>query len=96
MSGGSMDYIYYKVDEAGDLAEDKEIKELLWDLSKLLKEQEWWWSSDTTEEDYREELAKFKQKWFKSNREERLRGYVDEQLDATKKELYSMIGADNE
>ena len=92
MSGGSMDYICYKVDEAASKCEDAEMKDLLRDASKVLHDQEWWWSSDYSEEDYRETLAKFKAKWFSGDRSERLKGYVDESMDRLRGELYSLIG----
>lgn len=92
MSSGSMNYIYNKVLEASDLAHDAEIKELLWDLSYLLHEEEWWQSSDKTKDAYLLALSNFKSKWFKEPREERLKKYVDDSLERTKKDLYSLIG----
>ena len=92
MSGGAFDYIYGRVAEAADYAEDLEIKDLLNDLADLLYEEEWYESGDTNKEKYIKCLNKFKEKWFGSSRELRLRGYIDEELEKTKISLYNLIG----
>ena len=56
---------------------------------------EWWISGDTNEEAYRNSVNRFKKKWFNGNRKERLKGYIDKELEKTKKELYKTIGSDN-
>ena len=73
MSGGSFGYIYSKLDEAAYLTHDKEIKDLLIDLSELLHDKEWYFSGDFREEQYIKSLAKFKKKWFKDARKDRLK-----------------------
>lgn len=94
MSGGSMDYIYIKVEEASGMCEDAELAELLSDAAKVLHDEEWWRSADCTEDEYRESLAEFKAKWFEGDRADRLKGYVEEELEQCRKQCYSIIGYD--
>lgn len=96
MSGGSMDYIWAKVEEASDMVSDKEISELLKDLSNLLYDETCYNNGACGEEDYLKTLVWFKQKWFGGNREERLKKYVDEEVDKTKNKLYSLIGVERD
>jgi len=91
MSGGNYDYIYYRVREAGDYAKDAEIKDLLYDLSDLLHDEEWWQSGDSSKNEYLESLKAFKEKWFKSSREERMKQYVERRIQEVKEELEAMI-----
>lgn len=92
MSGGSMDYVYYHVDEAASMCEDVELSDLLHDASKVLHDEEWWRSSDYSEDTYRKSLAEFKTKWFKGDRADRLKGYVDAEIERCRKRCYSIIG----
>lgn len=92
MSGGSMNYIFCRIKEAADMTDDKELSELLTDISDVLYAEEWWTSGDTEKAPYEQALAQFKTKWFKGNREERLKGYIDEELGRVKKALYALIG----
>lgn len=96
MSGGSMDYIYVKVREAADMAHDKELSDLLEDAAKVLKAQEWWYSSDISKTDYLIELDHFKRKWFSGERDDRLKKYVDEELERTRIYCYEVIGMLND
>ena len=93
MSGGSYEYIYSKLlSECEGRMYDSEMNDLIIDLSKVLKSVEWWQSGDTSEDSYRKNLAEFKEKWFKGDRETRLKGYIDEQIQSTRKELYDLVG----
>lgn len=92
MSGGSMDYICYRVEEAASMCEDAELADLLRDAAKVLHDQEWWQSCDYSEDMYRESLAEFKAKWFRDNRADRLKGYVDAEIEWCRKRCYSIIG----
>ena len=92
MSGGSMDYVCWKVEEAAHYVEDKEIKELLKDLSELLHDLEWWDSGDYSAETYYETLNNFKTKWFGDNRNERLRKYLNTTFDDMKVEIDRLLG----
>lgn len=92
MSGGSYDYISFKLDEeCSERMCDYEMNDLIKDLIPVLHELEWWQSGDSLEEDYREELKKFKNKWFKQNRNDRLKQYIENEIDKTKKELYELL-----
>ena len=93
MSGGSMNYVYVHVDEAASMTSDRELSELLHDAAKVLHAEEWWYSADSSEAEYRAELAAFKSKWFAGDRCERLKSYVDDQLNRARRECYSLIGA---
>lgn len=93
MSGGSYSYIYSRLEEeCGGRMYDAEMNDLIKDLCDLLHTLEWWQSGDTSEDRYREELSRFKAKWFKGDRQERLKGYIDEQIGIVRSQLYSLIG----
>ena len=93
MSGGSYSYIYSRLEEecVGRMY-DAEMNDLIKDLCDLLHTLEWWQSGDTSEDRYRENLSRFKSKWFKGDRQERLKGYIDEQIGIVRSQLYSLIG----
>ena len=79
MSGGSLDYFYSELERhAGDLG-DKELDDLVKDLSKLFYEREWYLSGDTCEGRWVEARDAFKKKWFsKYSREKRIDKYLEE------------------
>lgn len=93
MSGGSHNYIYTRIDEelVGSM-HDKELDDLMKDISELAHDVEWYDSSDIDENKYKESVKKFKNKWFKSTREERLKGYIDKTIDDLRQELINLIG----
>lgn len=93
MSGGSMDYIYFQVEEAASMCEDAELSDLLRDAAHVLHEEEWWKSNDKNIDDYFKALAEFKAKWFGGDRRERLIGYVDKEINRCRERCYSIIGA---
>lgn len=95
MSGGSHDYVCFKIDEylCGQM-HDRELNDLMRDVSKLAHDLEWADSGDYCREDYFKTVKKFKAKWFKGNRDERLRAYVDEAINDLQAELHLLIGAD--
>lgn len=97
MSGGSYGYIYSRLEEEclGRMY-DEEMNDLIRDLCDVLHDLEWWQSSDSSEERYRNTLAKFKAKWFRGDRQERLKGYIDEQISIMRSQLYSLIGESQE
>lgn len=97
MSGGSYNYIYSRLqDECENRMYDAEMNDLIKDLCVVLHDLEWWQSGDTCEETYVESLQKFKQKWFKGNRQEQLKCYIDEQVGIVRSQLYNLIGVENE
>ena len=95
MSGGSHNYIYCRIEEdlVGQM-EDRELDDLMKDIVTLAHDLEWYHSADTNRDDYRESVRKFKDKWFKQSREERLKKYIEESIKETKEELLNMIGGE--
>lgn len=91
MSGGSMNYAFRYLDDMADYVEDREIKDLLNDLSSLMHDLEWWQSGDYSSSDYYESLDEFKKKWFGDNRNERLREYLNSELDDMKFKIEKLI-----
>ena len=97
MSGGSYNYIYCKIDtELNGCMYDDELNDLINDLVEVCHDLEWWQSSDTCEESYRETVRRFKEKWFHTDRKIRIKGYIDKKLSDIRKELYNLIGAEEE
>lgn len=94
MSGGHYNYIYGRLlDEVGGEMQDIEMNDLIKDLGEVLHDLEWWQSADYSEEKYRETLSKFKAKWLRGNETDRLKGYIDQQINITRQQLYEMLGA---
>jgi len=98
MSGGSYNYIYMQLsEECGGNMYDPEMDELIKDLCKVLHDLEWWQSGDSSESTYRTTLSAFKKKWLNSSeRDKRLKGYIDEQMSLVKRQLYNLIGETTE
>lgn len=97
MSGGSYDYIYCRLKEECDgRMYDAEMDDMIRDLADVLHDLEWWQSADSSEDEYRATLTRFKAKWFKDNREERLKGYIDNQIGIVRNQLYALIGEPTE
>lgn len=93
MSGGSHGYVYSSIDyELVGNMKDREMDDLMKDIVKVAHDIEWWDSSDISEDTYRKTVREFKEKWFGSNREERLKGYVDDAISDAKKEMYKLLG----
>ena len=93
MSGGAYDYLYLTIDDRykGEF-HDPEMDEFLIDFCNLLHDLEWWQSGDYSEEKYRTSLQGFKDKWFKGDRQERQKDYIDKQVEVLKGQLYEMFG----
>jgi hypothetical protein len=65
MSGGTYDYLCFKIEDTyAERTYDEELDEMIVDLAKVLHDLEWWQSGDIGEEDYRKTLRWFKDKWF--------------------------------
>lgn len=92
MSGGSYDYNYCTIREyyVGDM-HDVELDEMMEDLVELLHDLEWWQSGDIDEDDYRKTVKAFKDKWFNSNRCERLKPIIERKIEETRTELLSIL-----
>ena len=79
MSGGSLDYFYFKLEEHAKDLGDKELNELVADLATLFHDREWYLSGDTGEGDWNEARDAFKEKWFTEHgRQERIEKYLAE------------------
>ena len=71
MSGGSLDYFYYQLEEVGEgrirkcSKEEKILSRLCVDLSAVLHDLEWWYSDDIGEEEFKKTWNKFCKKWLK-------------------------------
>lgn len=97
MSGGSHNYIYSKLSvECEGEMHDEEMNAMIKDLCDVLHDLEWWQSGDYSEDQYRETVSEFKKKWFKGDRTNRLKGYIDDQIDAVRHQLYSLIGEEGD
>ena len=97
MSGGSYDYMYSRIEDyyVGKM-KDYELNDLMKDIVELLHDLEWADSCDISDEDYFETVNRFKQKWFKQNRNGRLKKYVEEMCDKMKQEVMKMLGEEKE
>lgn len=79
MSGGSLGYFYSDLEyHVGDF-KDRELDDLVKDLSTLFHEREWFLSGDKGEGDWVEARDEFKKKWFTEHgRQERVEKYLDD------------------
>lgn len=93
---GSKKYkTYSQVARSMNPLEDFEISDLVFDVFCLLHSFDWYASGDNMQETYQKDVEFFKQKWFKSTRSERLKGYVDSAVFDLYEKLMKMI-ADQE
>lgn len=97
MSGGSHNYICYQIEEylVGQM-EDRELNDLIQDIAELAHDLEWYHSADIGRDDYLKSVCKFKEKWFKESRTDRLIEYVDKAIKELKEDLVNMIGETKE
>lgn len=87
MSGGSYDYLYYRVEsEYVGRMYDRELNSMMHDLIQVLHDVEWWQSDDIGEEQYRDTVKKFKQKWFGTD-VSRVERMIDESVSELRDEL---------
>lgn len=89
MSGGSLNYFCYQLEEhIGDFG-DKELDELVKDLADLFHDREWYLSADYGEGSWIEARDAFKAKWFTEHgRQQRIEKYLAE----IRKEVLEMFG----
>ena len=92
MSGGSMNYICWQIEEEADKMGDPELIALVKDVATLMHDREWYLSGDTGDETWKESKEAFKKKWFKSSRASRLKGLIETLFEETKSECMKMIG----
>lgn len=104
MSGGRFEYadsrlkseiFGYFADKPGNVFEDREISELVWDVLELIHDFDWYASGDTCKETYLKKKAEFKKKWL-DNRGVRVRRIIDDALAEVKAELYETYGINPE
>ena len=86
-----MDYLCYKMENAIELIDDKEIRDLMKDLAEVMHDLEWATSGDYGMGTYQETLSKFKEKWFSGNRNERLKDYIKESLNNLEQEIDKLL-----
>lgn len=99
MSGGHFDYadsalkstIFGWTDTPGNVFEDREISDLVWDVLDLIHAFDWYISGDTRKETYLEAKREFKKKWL-NNRGVRVRRIVDDAIERCRNELYETYG----
>lgn len=94
MSGGSMNYICYRVEEEAENMGDRELIELVKDVANLMHDREWYISGDYGVDEWKVSARKFKEKWFKSDREERLKSLIEEIIASARKECMELIGVE--
>lgn len=96
MSGGSHSYIYSQIEEelCGKM-QDPELNDLMDDIAGLAHDLEWYDSGDICRETYDKAVTDFKTKWFRGDRPDRLRHYIDDAIDDLREELIRMIGVDD-
>lgn len=71
--------------------EDKLISELVYDVFCLLHSYDWYRSGDCSEESYRKDVDFFKQKWFKTIDEDRIKELIGSELEEAKHNLETMF-----
>ena len=101
MSGGYFEYadrrakdeiFGYSGDESkGNVFEDREITELVWDVFNLIHDFDWYMSGDTCKETYLQRKAEFKKKWL-GKHPERVKEIIDLAIAEAKQELYETYG----
>lgn len=91
MSGGSMNYLCYRVEEVADDFEDREIRDLVKDVATLLHDKEWYDSGDYGPDSYQKCVDTFKKKWFGDTRNDRLKDYINTALDDMKAEIEKLV-----
>ena len=70
------------------------ISELVYDVFCLLHSFDWYESGDTGEEDYREDVMRFKDKWLATQPSARVKEIVDDEIIRLRDELYKSFNID--
>ena len=71
---------------------DPEISALVYDVFCLLHSYDWAESGDTSRDAYQEDVAIFKDRWFKKLREDRIKEIIDISIEKLKEDLYQTCG----
>ena len=74
--------------------EDKELSELVYDVFCLLHSYDWYISGDTGEEDYRDDVKYFKEKWLNRLPDERIKQEIEKTVDELKENLRKEFGCE--
>lgn len=75
--------------------EDKEFSEMVFDMFCVLHSFDWYQCGDTDEEQYRDDLSEFKEKWLGKTQTERTKTEIDKSVAELKSELYKTLGCDD-
>lgn len=75
-----------------DPFDDVLVSELVFDVFCLIHSFDWWQSGDTDEEDYREDVQQFKDKWLKLIPDDRVKTIIDDELSRVRERLYNAFG----
>ena len=79
MSGGALNYFYNHLEEHANDLGDRELNDLVKDLSQLYHDREWCLSGDISDGQWNKARDDFKKKWLTpEGRESRMKGYLDE------------------
>ena len=88
MSGGSMNYFCYTLEEHENRLGDRELNDLVHDLVKVFHDKEWADSGDICDGAYNKTVMEFKQKWFTNDgRNERHDKYIKEAVEGLRNDL---------
>lgn len=69
--------------------QDKEFSAMVYEMLDILHDFDWYMSGDSSKERYLESLQAFKNKWLKTNSEERIRYIIDNEINSMKQDLYT-------
>mgnify|MGYP003293792095 CR=1 FL=1 len=91
MSGGSMNYIYCRIEEYAEMFEDPELILLAKDFANLAHDCEWMHSGDTGRGEYRKSCLDFKKKWL-GNKIVRQHRIIATEIEKLRNDLMDMLG----
>ena len=80
--------IFGYTDKPANVFEDREISELIFDVFDLIHDYDRYVSGDTDESDWLKQKRTFKEKWLRSQPEERTKAIIDAVIDDARQELY--------
>lgn len=72
--------------------EDRQLSELCWDLLCVIHSYDWYICGDTGEEDYREDVKRFKKKWLKPSPEKLVKAEIEKAVEELRQELLTTLG----